>query len=165
MGSDTGSNSLPAHRPQQAFGRQHRQQPHNISSTPSVTSLDPFRSQKTSPTVNDQSSPSPSSPSGLKRKASEAGSLIDENDNVRISAEEDKRRRNTAASARFRVKKKQREQLIEKTAQEMTDRVKDLENKVCDLEKENRLLKGLLTEKNHGVAEDTVGVKTEGETR
>ena len=40
----------------------------------------------------------------------------------RLAAEEDKRRRNTAASARFRVKKKQREQALEKTMKEANDR-------------------------------------------
>ena len=68
-------------------------------------------------------------------------------DPIRFSAEEDKRRRNTAASARFRVKKKQREQAVEKTAKEMTDKVTRLEDTVAELKKENCLLKGLLTEK------------------
>lgn len=63
-------------------------------------------------------------------------------------AEEDKRRRNTAASARFRVKKKQREQALEKTAKEMTARVTSLEEKVSQLEMENQLLKNLIVEKN-----------------
>lgn len=67
-----------------------------------------------------------------------------------ISAEEDKRRRNTAASARFRVKKKQREQAMEKTAKEMTDKVSALEGRVGELEKENLLLKGLLVQVQKG---------------
>ncbi|KAF2794682.1 hypothetical protein K505DRAFT_383639 [Melanomma pulvis-pyrius CBS 109.77] len=66
---------------------------------------------------------------------------------ARMAAEEDKRRRNTAASARFRVKKKQREQALEKTAKEMTDRVNMLESKIAQLETENTWLKGLITEK------------------
>ena len=65
-----------------------------------------------------------------------------------MAAEEDKRRRNTAASARFRIKKKQREQALEKTAKEMTDKVGVLENRVQHLEMENKWLKGLITEKN-----------------
>ena len=71
---------------------------------------------------------------------------------ARIAAEEDKRRRNTAASARFRVKKKQREQALEKTAKEMTDKVNKLETKIQQLETENTWLKGLITEKNGGKA-------------
>ena len=65
-----------------------------------------------------------------------------------MAAEEDKRRRNTAASARFRVKKKQREQALEKTAKEMSDKVQILEARVNQLEMENKWLKGLITEKN-----------------
>ncbi|KAK7532306.1 uncharacterized protein J3D65DRAFT_101971 [Phyllosticta citribraziliensis] len=68
----------------------------------------------------------------------------------RMAAEEDKRRRNTAASARFRIKKKQREQQLEKTAKEMTDKVSSLESRIAQLEMENKWLKGLITEKNDG---------------
>lgn len=68
----------------------------------------------------------------------------------RLAAEEDKRRRNTAASARFRIKKKQREQQLEKTAKEMTDKVSSLESRIAQLEMENKWLKGLITEKNDG---------------
>lgn len=68
----------------------------------------------------------------------------------RVAAEEDKRRRNTAASARFRIKKKQREQALEKSAKEMNDKVTALENKVSQLETENKWLKNLLVEKNEG---------------
>ena len=89
-------------------------------------------------------------PSASSRKVSELTPSLDGNDpkdSLTVSAEEDKRRRNTAASARFRVKKKQREQQMEKTAKEMTDRCNKLESRISELEKENRLLKGLLTEK------------------
>ncbi|EAT87355.2 hypothetical protein HBH56_049370 [Parastagonospora nodorum] len=71
-------------------------------------------------------------------------------ESVRVAAEEDKRRRNTAASARFRVKKKQREQALEQTAKEMQDKATRLEQKVQQLETENAWLKGLITEKNGG---------------
>lgn len=64
-----------------------------------------------------------------------------------MAAEEDKRRRNTAASARFRVKKKQREQELEKKTKEMQDKVNSLETKVMQLEMENKWLKGLITAK------------------
>jgi hypothetical protein len=69
-------------------------------------------------------------------------------DASRMAAEEDKRRRNTAASARFRVKKKQREQALEKSAKEMSDKVTALENRINQLETENKWLKGLIMEKN-----------------
>ena len=67
--------------------------------------------------------------------------------NSRAAADEDKRRRNTAASARFRVKKKQREQALEKTAKEMSDKCEQLEQKVSQLEMENKWLRGLVVEK------------------
>lgn len=66
----------------------------------------------------------------------------------RFAAEEDKRRRNTAASARFRIKKKQREQALEKTAKELNEKVSSLELKINQLEMENKWLKNLITEKN-----------------
>lgn len=67
-----------------------------------------------------------------------------------MAAEEDKRRRNTAASARFRVKKKQREQALEKSAKEMNDKVSALEGRINQLETENKWLKNLIMEKNDG---------------
>ncbi|KAL0940849.1 regulatory protein Cys-3 [Colletotrichum truncatum] len=68
----------------------------------------------------------------------------------RVAAEEDKRRRNTAASARFRIKKKQREQALEKSAKEMSEKVSQLEARINLLETENRWLKNLVMEKNEG---------------
>ncbi|KAF2157064.1 phosphoglycerate mutase-like protein [Myriangium duriaei CBS 260.36] len=103
---------------------------------------------------------------GQKRKAGSisAGSIpnpVELEDSSRAAAEEDKRRRNTAASARFRVKKKQREQALEKTAKEMSDRVQVLEARIGQLEMENQWLKGLITEKNVKVDSAPAGVKPE----
>jgi hypothetical protein len=90
------------------------------------------------------------SQSGDKRKASAANvaPVADLEEQSRFAAEEDKRRRNTAASARFRVKKKQREAALEKQSKEMTDKVTSLENRINQLEMENKWLKGLITEKS-----------------
>ncbi|KAJ4405974.1 hypothetical protein N0V91_004858 [Didymella pomorum] len=91
--------------------------------------------------------------SSKKRKADDmsVGTPIQHLDeHARVAAEEDKRRRNTAASARFRVKKKQREQALEKTAKDMSDRVQQLEARIGQLETENTWLKSLITEKNVG---------------
>ncbi|KAI8336558.1 hypothetical protein BC941DRAFT_452941 [Chlamydoabsidia padenii] len=60
----------------------------------------------------------------------------------------DKRRRNTAASARFRIKKKIREQTLQQTACEMTEKARFFENKVHELEREIKWLKDLLMAKN-----------------
>ncbi|OQN96885.1 hypothetical protein B0A48_17439 [Cryoendolithus antarcticus] len=107
--------------------------------------------------VNSPSALSPSTPITLaafhashpasKRKASTA-LIADLEEQSRNVAEEDKRRRNTAASARFRVKKKQREQALEKQTKEMSEKVSSLEGKVQQLEMENKWLKGLITEKS-----------------
>lgn len=87
-----------------------------------------------------------------KRKSSimESASPESLEDASRLAAEEDKRRRNTAASARFRIKKKQREQALEKSAKDMADKVQQLEMKINQLEMENKWLKNLITEKNSG---------------
>ncbi|KAL9557647.1 hypothetical protein MBANPS3_001297 [Mucor bainieri] len=71
------------------------------------------------------------------------------------AVEEDKRKRNTAASARFRIKKKQREQSMEKTVQEMTEKSTGLENRVKELELEIKFLRGLLIEKKQEESKDS----------
>ncbi|KIK69264.1 hypothetical protein GYMLUDRAFT_129382, partial [Collybiopsis luxurians FD-317 M1] len=57
---------------------------------------------------------------------------------------EDKRRRNTAASARFRLKKKEREIAMENKAKELEQRVNELERECEGLRRENGWLKGLV---------------------
>lgn len=64
------------------------------------------------------------------------------------SAEDDKRRRNTAASARFRIKKKMREQAMEHTVKEMAAKSEALQSRVNELELEIKWLRNLLIEKN-----------------
>jgi hypothetical protein len=61
-----------------------------------------------------------------------------------ISAAEDKRRRNTAASARFRLKKKEREAALEGKAKELEGRVSERERECEGLKRENGWLKGLV---------------------
>ena len=60
------------------------------------------------------------------------------------SAAEDKRRRNTAASARFRLKKKEREAALESKAKELENKVSELERECEGLRRENGWLKGLV---------------------
>lgn len=106
------------------------------------------------PTSSCDGSPQPgmSPQSGDKRKSDsmtdESRSSLPYDDPSRMAAEEDKRRRNTAASARFRVKKKQREAALERSAKDMTDKVSALEGRINQLETENKWLKNLITEKN-----------------
>ena len=105
---------------------------------------------------------------GDKRKVSAANTIpsaAELEEDSRLAAEEDKRRRNTAASARFRVKKKQREQALEKQTKEMTDKVQHLESRVQQLEMENKWLKGLITDKNTGQSPETTQREKEAEDR
>lgn len=57
----------------------------------------------------------------------------------------EKRRRNTAASARFRLKKKMKEQRLEAMAKLMTERANSLQKRVEELESEVTYLKDLIT--------------------
>lgn len=65
----------------------------------------------------------------------------------RIAAEDDKRRRNTAASARFRVKKKQREAALEDTINELKGKVTLLEQELGKTKNENSFLRDLVIRK------------------
>lgn len=79
-------------------------------------------------------------------------SALTHEEHGRLVAEEDRRRRNTAASARFRMKKKQREQTLERTMRDATEKNASLEARIAQLEMENRWLKNLLTEKHEAAA-------------
>lgn len=61
---------------------------------------------------------------------------------------ESKRLRNTAASARFRAKKKRREQSLERNTREKKEKLAKLEGRIAELEAENQWLKDLIMEKN-----------------
>lgn len=69
---------------------------------------------------------------------------LDPNTSTPLTPSEDKRRRNTAASARFRMKKKEREAALEKKAKELEVRVNELERECEGLRRENGWLKGLV---------------------
>ncbi|EXJ54206.1 hypothetical protein A1O7_09543 [Cladophialophora yegresii CBS 114405] len=71
-----------------------------------------------------------------------------------VAAKEERRRRNTAASARFRQKKKQKEEALETRMANVQGRSAELEERVHQLEMENRWLKELITEKNRKPASD-----------
>ncbi|KAI0001257.1 hypothetical protein BJV74DRAFT_819295 [Russula compacta] len=84
-----------------------------------------------------------------------------------LTAAEDKRRRNTAASARFRMKKKEREVALEKKSKELEIRVTELERECEGLRRENGWLKGLVvgvtgvgaTQQQPQAVSTTAGVK------
>ncbi|KAJ5556826.1 hypothetical protein N7494_000741 [Penicillium frequentans] len=93
---------------------------------------------------------SPVSPAaaGPKRKHTQKTPQVTTEEVLGNAAEEDKRRRNTAASARFRVKKKMREQALERTVKDTNEKNSALEARVSQLELENHWLRGLIMEKN-----------------
>jgi Basic region leucine zipper len=78
------------------------------------------------------------------RKASVSSPPAEEIGLAGVSAAEDKRRRNTAASARFRLKKKEREAALEGKAKELEVKVSELERECEALRRENGWLKGLV---------------------
>ncbi|KAE9991041.1 hypothetical protein EG327_000580 [Venturia inaequalis] len=79
--------------------------------------------------------------------ASSTYSVPEEEEGFPQLAEDEKRKRNLAASARFRQKKKQREHQLEKATKELNDKADVLEARITELEQENELLKAMLTEK------------------
>jgi hypothetical protein len=104
--------------------------------------------QPYNPASSSTGSPSSVTPTTATKRKATSPAVENYEDASRVAAEEDKRRRNTAASARFRVKKKQREQALERSAKEMSDKVSALEGRINQLETENKWLKNLITEKN-----------------
>jgi len=127
------------------------------SSTFSSSSKLPVRAKREAMSMNStayspastetgNSSPQESLEDGSKKRKASSAEVGDNGTPVAI--EEDKRRRNTAASARFRIKKKLREQEMERSSRELQDKVTNLETKVMQLQMENRWLKNLVVEKN-----------------
>lgn len=107
------------------------------SESPSVATVTPpapkrARTSRTSISTEESSPTSPLSPEA------------EDSSNPAPPASEDKRRRNTAASARFRLKKKEREAALEKKAKELEVRVGELEKECEALRRENGWLKGLV---------------------
>lgn len=122
----------------------------NVASFPDglggLQQLQPSQSQAYGPP---QQGPYAVPPQAGQKRPSDAGlgRQINFEDQSRMAAEEDKRRRNTAASARFRIKKKAREQALEKREKELNDEVTQLKNRITHLETENKWLRGLVMEK------------------
>lgn len=66
----------------------------------------------------------------------------DPNDEERVV--EEKRKRNTAASARFRIKRKQKTINLERSVSDLSGRAEELEKEVADLRRENGWLKEIV---------------------
>ncbi|OAX44851.1 hypothetical protein K503DRAFT_728580 [Rhizopogon vinicolor AM-OR11-026] len=122
------ASSVSPHVPHQAM---HSEPPFVM---PSTESLSHFSSSNTSAMAT------PHSASFHANAPSDAGDTADE---AAIVAE-DKRRRNTSASARFRIKKKQRTLNLERTVADLTGRAEELEREASDLRRENSWLKEIV---------------------
>ncbi|KIM85481.1 hypothetical protein PILCRDRAFT_5774 [Piloderma croceum F 1598] len=68
------------------------------------------------------------------------------------SITEDKRRRNTAASARFRIKKKQRSLNLDRSVSDLTGRAEELEREATELRRENGWLKEIVMLKGRSLS-------------
>ncbi|CAO3619216.1 unnamed protein product [Mucor hiemalis] len=133
--------------PQQQQQQQQQHQPQilpRIAPAPSTTLSHPhIQPQQSQLLVGKKRKISPSI-----TKQEDLKPLVTEGVEIVEAVEEDKRRRNTAASARFRMKKKLREQALEQTAKEMTIKAEALEKRVIELEKEAKWLRALVVEKD-----------------
>jgi hypothetical protein len=123
-----------------------------FSAVPSITAPAPAVPvqvpQNVAPAPVQSVSPVTPAAAGPKRKHTQKVPQVTTEEVAGNAAEEDKRRRNTAASARFRVKKKMREQALERTVKDTNEKNSALEARVSQLELENHWLRGLIMEKN-----------------
>ncbi|KAJ5191099.1 uncharacterized protein N7498_010084 [Penicillium cinerascens] len=123
----------------------------SYQNAPSVPQVGPYAAPAPAAPVAVAPAPAPNmsaAAAGPKRKHTQKSTQASAEEAARNIAEEDKRRRNTAASARFRVKKKMREQALERSLKESNDKNDALEARVSQLELENHWLRGLIMEKN-----------------
>ncbi|KAL4809110.1 hypothetical protein BDV18DRAFT_133971 [Aspergillus unguis] len=144
------NNQVPVQDAQYPSVQQPTRVPQNAVNSSSPASTVPSQPSVAASSPTNTASAAP----GPKRKNTQKAPQPSVEEVARVAAEEDKRRRNTAASARFRVKKKMREQALEKTVKETTDKNTALEARVTALELENQWLKNLITEKNGKSAEE-----------
>ncbi|KAJ8521846.1 hypothetical protein ONZ45_g1521 [Pleurotus djamor] len=115
-------------------------QAHFQNLKPQTASSPPPSASATSPSTED----TPPSKRARTRKTSIEPPASDTSAATPVTPAEDKRRRNTAASARFRLKKKEREAALEGKAKELETRVNELEKECEGLRRENGWLKGLV---------------------
>ncbi|KAL5535115.1 hypothetical protein ACEPAF_3208 [Sanghuangporus sanghuang] len=124
------------------------QQPSQIQTPGAGPSMGGFRARSRSTT----SSGGPSTP--VSPASSRGQALVDE-----AAMSEDKRRRNTLASARFRIKKKHKTLALERSVVELEARADDLEREASELRRENGWLKEMLIMKGRSVRAQAAAVK------
>ncbi|PPQ66113.1 hypothetical protein CVT26_010914 [Gymnopilus dilepis] len=87
---------------------------------------------------------SPSTPRGGHSGHSTSSPEVEQTEGERQAIAEEKRRRNTAASARFRIKKKHKTLELERSVSDLTGRAEELEREAADLRRENGWLKEIV---------------------
>lgn len=137
-------------------------QPTPVQSTPQM------QMQSPPPQQARDSTPAPKRPRTARNSVSSRETPVPESPETEFSgpnAAEDKRRRNTAASARFRLKKKEREAALERKAKDLEVRVSELDKECEALRRENGWLKGLVVGVTGGVVQQqATGKRTREES-
>ncbi|KAJ1926529.1 hypothetical protein IWQ60_003704 [Tieghemiomyces parasiticus] len=137
----------PAKNPSPRSAAAKSSNPGGALTSPTKSRLMPIRTSAAASSLSATTTPSDPTGAAVKRDHDQVNQEAPD-DEDQNHTEEDKRRRNTAASARFRAKKKLREQALERTAEEMTHKADVLEKRVRELETEIRWLRNLVTEKD-----------------
>ncbi|KAF5384004.1 hypothetical protein D9757_006991 [Collybiopsis confluens] len=136
---------------------QHPQYPYNtmpgMVQSPGYHNLPPINTVLPSGPSNSSSTSAASSSSAQPATAaSPASASPGSPDSGDLNISEDKRRRNTAASARFRIKKKIRNLNLERTVSDLNGRADELEKEAADLRRENGWLKEIVMLKGSRLA-------------
>ncbi|KAH9487069.1 Transcription factor zip1 [Psilocybe cubensis] len=84
------------------------------------------------------------SSSTVNENRSTSSPEVDMTEAERAAIADEKRRRNTAASARFRIKKKHKTLGLERSVSDLTGRAEELEREAADLRRENGWLKEIV---------------------
>lgn len=127
---------IPAPAPAPTVATTQAAQPESSPAPPAKRARTTTKSQPTSSAGSPSATPFPES---------------QPNTSTPLTAAEDKRRRNTAASARFRLKKKEREAALDARAHGLEERVAALERECEGLRRENGWLRGLVVGVTGGV--------------
>ncbi|KDR84850.1 hypothetical protein GALMADRAFT_82940 [Galerina marginata CBS 339.88] len=138
--------ALPPHQSQAGPGSYDSHQPTASTSLPNLPHLDTQygslpQMDSTRGSRRGQQSPSTSRSSQGHSTSSPEVELTDAE---RLAMADEKRRRNTAASARFRIKKKHKTINLERSVSDLTGRAEELEREAADLRRENGWLKEIV---------------------
>ncbi|KAF7975748.1 hypothetical protein HWV62_8531 [Athelia sp. TMB] len=124
----------------------HHQLPHIATMTPTTSSSSSNPSTRTS---------APTSRGGTAvSEGVSSPEQADQGSDEPASVTEDKRRRNTVASARFRIKKKQRSINLERSVSDLTGRAEELEREATELRRENGWLKEIVMLKGRSLQQN-----------